>query len=58
MDTDDAVRAVDFIKPRKTVPMHYGTFPPIQADPAEFAGKAAGKTEVVIMRPGDTLVIK
>jgi L-ascorbate metabolism protein UlaG (beta-lactamase superfamily) len=22
---------------------------------AEFAGKAAGKTEVIIMRPGDTL---
>jgi L-ascorbate metabolism protein UlaG (beta-lactamase superfamily) len=58
MDMDDAARAVDFIKPRKTVPMHYGTFPQIQADPAEFAGKAAGKTEVVIMRPGDTLVIK
>ena len=55
MDLDDAVRAVDFIKPRKTVPMHYGTFPPIQADPAEFAGRAAGKTEVVIMKPGDTL---
>jgi hypothetical protein len=29
--------------------------PPIEADPAEFAGKAAGKTEVVVMKPGDAL---
>jgi L-ascorbate metabolism protein UlaG (beta-lactamase superfamily) len=55
MDIDDAVRAVGFIKPRKTVPMHYNTFPPIEADPAEFAGKAAGKTDVVVMKPGDML---
>jgi L-ascorbate metabolism protein UlaG (beta-lactamase superfamily) len=55
MDADDAVRAVDFIKPRKTVPMHYDTFPPIKADPGEFADKAAGKTEVVVMKPGDIL---
>jgi L-ascorbate metabolism protein UlaG (beta-lactamase superfamily) len=55
MDADDAARAVDFIKPRKTVPMHYGTFPQIEADPAEFAGKTAGKTETIVMKPGDAL---
>ena len=55
MDLDDAVRAVGFIKPKKTVPMHYDTFPPIKADPAEFAQKAAAVTEVVIMKPGDKL---
>jgi len=26
MDIDDAVRAVEFIKPRKVIPMHYGLF--------------------------------
>jgi L-ascorbate metabolism protein UlaG (beta-lactamase superfamily) len=55
MDADDAARAVEFIKPRKTVPMHYDTFPPIKADPVNFAEKAAGNTEVVVMKPGDTL---
>jgi L-ascorbate metabolism protein UlaG (beta-lactamase superfamily) len=55
MDMDDAARAVGFIMPRKTVPMHYGTFPQIEADPAKFAAQAAGKTEVVVMKPGDTL---
>ena len=55
MDIDDAARAVGFIKPKKTVPIHYDTFPPIKADPAEFAQKVATKTEVTIMKPGDTL---
>jgi len=55
MDVDDAVRAVGLIKPKKTVPIHYDTFPPIKADPSEFANKAANKTEVVIMKPGETL---
>jgi L-ascorbate metabolism protein UlaG (beta-lactamase superfamily) len=54
MDLDDAVRAVDFIKPRKTVPIHYGTFPQIEADPADFASKVGNRAEVVIMKPGDT----
>ena len=55
MDIDDAVRAVGFIKPKKTVPIHYNTFPPIKADGAEFVQKAAIKTEVIIMKPGETL---
>jgi L-ascorbate metabolism protein UlaG (beta-lactamase superfamily) len=55
MDIDDAVRAVGFIKPKKTVPMHYDTFPPIKADPGEFARKAGNATEVVIMKPGEKL---
>lgn len=55
MDADDAVRAVGFIKPQKTVPIHYDTFPPIKADPDDFAKKVAGASEVVIMKPGDKL---
>ncbi|MDR1885697.1 MAG: metal-dependent hydrolase [Synergistaceae bacterium] len=55
MDVDDAVRAVDFIKPRRTVPIHYDTFPPIKADPNDFARKVGGRSEVTIMKPGDKL---
>jgi L-ascorbate metabolism protein UlaG (beta-lactamase superfamily) len=55
MDVDDAVRAVNFIKPKKAVPIHYNTFPPIKADPAEFARKVGSTAEVVIMKPGDKL---
>ena len=55
MDVDDAVRAVGFIKPKKVVPMHYDTFPPIQADPQDFAKKVGEAAEVIIAKPGDVL---
>jgi L-ascorbate metabolism protein UlaG (beta-lactamase superfamily) len=55
MDADDAVRAVDLIKPKLVVPMHYNTFPPIKADPQYFANKAGGFAKVTIMKPGDVL---
>ncbi len=55
MDVDDAVRAVDFIRPRKVVPIHYDTFPVIHADPREFARKVGDMAETVILMPGDEL---
>jgi L-ascorbate metabolism protein UlaG (beta-lactamase superfamily) len=39
MGIDDAVRAVDFVKPKLAIPMHYNTFPIIPADPNEFVSK-------------------
>lgn len=61
MDAEDAARAVGFIKPIIAVPIHYDTFPPINADPADFieAMKRVGadaRTEV--LRPGDTLELR
>ena len=55
MDVDDAVKAVEFVKPRMAIPMHYDTFEVIKADPAEFATKAASLTEVKILKPGESL---
>ena len=55
MDIDDAVKAVSFIKPKTAVPMHYDTFEVIRADPRKFAEKAAGLTEVRILKPGESL---
>lgn len=53
MDADDAVRAVDMIQSRVVIPMHYGTFPPIKADPFDFADKVGEKlTAVKILKPG------
>jgi len=40
MGIDDAVKAVEFVKPGLAIPMHYNTFPVIEADPEEFARKA------------------
>jgi L-ascorbate metabolism protein UlaG (beta-lactamase superfamily) len=36
MGLDDAVMAVEFIKPKMAIPMHYKTFDVIDADPKEF----------------------
>lgn len=39
MGIDDAVKAVEFVNPVLTIPMHYNTFPVIPADPNEFKEK-------------------
>ncbi|QSX05570.1 metal-dependent hydrolase [Sedimentibacter sp. zth1] len=36
MDIRDAVKAVEFIKPKNVIPMHYDTFDVINANPNEF----------------------
>jgi L-ascorbate metabolism protein UlaG (beta-lactamase superfamily) len=36
MGLADAVKAVEFLKPKKVLPMHYQTFDVINSDPAEF----------------------
>ncbi|KAA3611287.1 MAG: metal-dependent hydrolase [Calditrichaeota bacterium] len=55
MGIDDAVEAVDLVKPRLTVPMHYKTFPMIDVDPEEFASKSFSYgNEVKIMDIGDS----
>lgn len=54
MDIHDAVRAVSFIKPKVTVPMHYDTFPVIEADPKEFKEKNIW-SETIILNIGETM---
>jgi L-ascorbate metabolism protein UlaG (beta-lactamase superfamily) len=36
MGITDAVKAVEFVKPKTAIPMHFNTFPVIEADPNEF----------------------
>jgi len=55
MDITDASRAVDFIKPKKVIPMHYNTFGLIEADPQELKKKVS-QSETVIMNPGDEII--
>jgi L-ascorbate metabolism protein UlaG (beta-lactamase superfamily) len=56
MGIDDAVKAVEFLKPKKIVPMHYKTFPVIDTEPDEFVGKLKGSaSKVVIIKPGDSI---
>ncbi len=43
MGIDDAVKAVEFVKPKLTIPMHYKTFDVIDVDPQEFISKVQSK---------------
>jgi L-ascorbate metabolism protein UlaG (beta-lactamase superfamily) len=54
MGPADAVRAVEFIKPRVVIPMHYNTFDVIKQDPQEFKRLVGERAEVVILKPGES----
>ena len=52
----DAAKAVDFLKPKKVVPMHYNTFDIIKQDPQQFVDLLRGKpVECIVMNSGDTI---
>ena len=58
MGVDDAVKAVEFINPKLAIPMHYNTFPVIQANPIEFRKKVEmiGK-KARVLEFGETITI-
>lgn len=47
MGIDDAVIAADWINAKQVVPIHYNTFPAIEADPNEFLSKLTKKNGFV-----------
>ena len=59
MGPKDALEAVKLLKPKRVVPIHYNTFPPIKQDPEAF--KAAVErhtdTECIILNAGEVLPI-
>lgn len=56
MGIDDAVKAVEFVSPKTAIPMHYNTFPVIQADPEEFRKKAESKgIKVRVLKFGEEI---
>ena len=54
MGPEEAARAVEFIKPRVVIPMHYNTFDLIAQDPEHFRKLVGNKAEVVILEPGES----
>jgi len=56
MGVDDAVKAVEFLKPKKVVPIHYKTWEVIDTEPADFAAKLQdAETEAVLIKPGESV---
>jgi L-ascorbate metabolism protein UlaG (beta-lactamase superfamily) len=54
MGIEDAVRAVGFVKPKVAIPMHWSTFPVIEADPQRFKSQVGARAEVVVLQPGQS----
>lgn len=55
MGIKSAVKAVEYLKPKKVVPVHYNTFPLIQADPNKFKELVGNLAEVLILNPGESI---
>ncbi|MEZ0290046.1 MAG: metal-dependent hydrolase [Sulfolobales archaeon] len=58
MGIHEAVKAVELLRPRYVIPMHYNTFPMISADPDSFRLRVKERfpeTEVVVLKPGETV---
>ena len=58
MGITDAVKAVELANPKVAIPMHYNTFPVIEADPHEFPAKveAIGK-QARVMEFGEEITL-
>jgi len=58
MGIDDALYAVTLLKPKMVIPMHYNTFPVIEADPDVFAaGVKRSGYECAVLQPGASVEV-
>ncbi|MGO0123336.1 metal-dependent hydrolase [Desulfothermobacter acidiphilus] len=58
MDPEDALQALELLKPKMVVPIHYNTFPAIQQDPDAFIAAAERYgVEGKKLRPGEELTL-
>ncbi|MCE4620512.1 MAG: metal-dependent hydrolase [Desulfurococcales archaeon] len=61
MDPVEAAKAVELIKPKVAIPMHYKTFPVLYGTPEEFeklVKERAPETKVVVLNPGEKYEFK
>ncbi|OGS57208.1 MAG: metal-dependent hydrolase [Euryarchaeota archaeon RBG_19FT_COMBO_56_21] len=60
MDPKQAAMATKLVRPKKVVPMHYGTWPQIAVDPKEFerlVRKSSPKTKTILLKPGESMEV-
>lgn len=58
MGIPDALKAVEFLKPRIAIPMHYNTFDVIRQDPWQFINGLKGlSTKGVVLSIGESLTV-
>ena len=54
MGPEDAAQAVDFIRPKVVIPIHYDTFDLIAQDMDAFKGMVGEKARVEVVKPGES----
>jgi L-ascorbate metabolism protein UlaG (beta-lactamase superfamily) len=58
MGIDDAAKAVELLRPKVAIPMHYQTFDVIAVDPREFAAKGArAGAHIEVLPVGSSFVV-
>jgi L-ascorbate metabolism protein UlaG (beta-lactamase superfamily) len=57
MGIPSAVKAVEFTQTKRVIPVHYNTFPIVQADPQEFKRQVGASAEVIVLKPGETYTL-
>jgi L-ascorbate metabolism protein UlaG (beta-lactamase superfamily) len=57
MGIPSAVKAVEFTQTKRVIPVHYNTFPIVQADPQEFKRQVGALAEVIVLKPGETYTL-
>lgn len=57
MGPKEAAMCVEMLQPKKALPIHYDTFPPLVGDPEEFKKEVESRcgTKVEIPAPGDSI---
>lgn len=59
MDIPDAVKAIEFLKPRKAIPMHYHVSGPNAIDPGDFVtGIKPLGVDGIVLKPGESHILE
>jgi L-ascorbate metabolism protein UlaG (beta-lactamase superfamily) len=60
MGPDDALRAIKLLTPKKVMPIHFDTFPPIVQDAVAWAERVRqqGIAQPVVLKPGEWTTVK
>ena len=55
MGPDDSIEAIKLLSPRRVIPCHYNTWPPINQDATQWADRVRSHTgaEPVVLQPGE-----
>ncbi|MGD0730407.1 MAG: metal-dependent hydrolase [Terracidiphilus sp.] len=57
MGPREAALAASYLAPKRILPLHFGTFPPLKGTPQELAALVDVSMEVARCEPGDSIVI-